>query len=110
VATGLNGPAKPQGTRDGSKAQKPVLVALPSAFGRVDGQPANGTWVSPGRNAEALVVRRKLRRVNPKSAADLKQGRQGQPRRKPPRGWSNPEGGTGGQAKPVVVDSVVRKC
>jgi len=29
-------------------------------------------WVSFGRNVEAPVVRRKLRRVNPKSAADLK--------------------------------------
>jgi len=46
VVAGLNGPVQPQGTRSGSKAQKPVSPLLLSAFGRRDAREANGRWVS----------------------------------------------------------------
>jgi len=41
-----------------------------------------------------LPGRRKLRRVNPRSAAGVRQNRRGIEGSKPPRGWPNPEGGT----------------
>jgi hypothetical protein len=46
VAAGLNGLVQPRGTRSGSKAQKPVSLLLPFAFGRTDAREANGMWVS----------------------------------------------------------------
>jgi len=52
-----------------------------------------------GRDAVAPDARRKLRRVKPTSAAGLKNGGQGLQRRKPSRGLTNPEGGTGEQVK-----------
>jgi hypothetical protein len=52
-------------------------------------------WVPPARKRTGyLLGRRKLRRVNPKSAAGVKQNRHGAEGRKPSRGYPNPEGGT----------------
>jgi len=46
AASELNGSVQPQGTHDGTKAQKPVLSVSPFAFGRVDARMANGKWAS----------------------------------------------------------------
>jgi len=43
---GPNGSVQPRGTLGGSKAQKPVLLALPLVLGRGDARVVNGTWVS----------------------------------------------------------------
>jgi len=46
VVAGPNGSVQPQGTRGGNKAQKPMRLLLPFAFGRADAGGANGMWVS----------------------------------------------------------------
>jgi hypothetical protein len=47
---------------------------------------ADGTWVRLKGNAQPPLARRRLRRVNPKSAAGVKQNRRGLEGRKPSRG------------------------
>jgi hypothetical protein len=99
--------AKPKGAASGWRAKhamaardfreaktqepRPAEPASPLA-GYTGGR--NGKWVLPSGNVRIPFGRRKLRRVNPKSAAGAKQNRQGIEGRKPSRGWSNPEGGT----------------
>jgi hypothetical protein len=58
-------------------------------------------WVLPRGNVREPCGRRKLRRVNPKSAAGVKQNRHGLGGSKPPRGSPNPEGGTKRVGKPA---------
>jgi hypothetical protein len=54
----------------------------------------NGRWVLPDGNVWIPAGRYKLRRVNPMSAAGVKQNRLGFEGSKPSRGQPNPEGGT----------------
>jgi hypothetical protein len=50
------------------------------------GDQGNGKWVLRVRNVAIPETRRKLRRVNPRSAAGMKQGRQGLAGKKTPGG------------------------
>jgi len=68
---------RPQGTLGRVKAQKPRPVGPARSFGKGNTDRRNGTWVRPDGNVQAPPERRKLRRVNPMSAARTKQGGQG---------------------------------
>jgi hypothetical protein len=82
--------------RDSRKGQNPGTAACRAGpvfrTGYTGGR--NGKWVLPGGNVRIPFARRKLRRVNPMSAAGAKQNRRGIEGRKPSRGQPNPEGGT----------------
>jgi len=76
------------------KPQKPGSVGPVQRFGVGSTDRWNGKWGDPGGNARRPFERRTLRRVNPMSAAGVKENRHGIEGRKPSRGWPNPEGGT----------------
>jgi hypothetical protein len=89
--------AKPPISGNGlSRGEKPRGRSSTRRYGAcfVAGCGSNGAWVLLGRKVGLPCGRGKLRRVNPKSAARLKHGGRGFGGRKPPRGRSNPEGGT----------------
>jgi hypothetical protein len=74
--------------RDSREGQNPGTAARRAGLvlrtGYTGGR--NGRWVLPGGNARIPSGRRKLRRVNPMSAAGAKQNRQGIEGRKPSGG------------------------
>lgn len=92
VVRGLPSRVKP---RSRGPAGRPVASATGNNAG------GNGRWVLRDGNGPVPRGRRKLRRVNPRSAAGTKQGRRGFEESKPSRGRSNPEGGTTRAGRPA---------
>jgi len=93
-AVGVLTPCRSPGTLARVKAQKPRPAGPARRFGDGINGRRNGTWVLSRGNAWIPCGRRKLRRVNPRSAAGVKQNRHGLEGSKPPRGQPNPAGGT----------------
>jgi hypothetical protein len=85
-AVGELTPVRSPGMLGRVKAQKPRPVgpALASATGAPTGGTARGS--TPAETRRVPFERSRLRRANPKSAAGMKQNRQGLGGRKPPRG------------------------
>jgi hypothetical protein len=75
-------------------AQEPRPVGPAHCFGEGNNGRRNGRWADSLRRRLEYLPRVKLRRVNPKSAAGVKQNRHGTEGSKPSRGQPNPEGGT----------------
>jgi len=78
-------PVRPPGTLGRVKAQRPRLIGPVHREAEITGE-RNGVWVRSGGNVRAPFERGKLRRVNPRSAAGMKEARHGFGGRKPSRG------------------------
>jgi len=84
-AVGALNTCSPPGTPGRAKTQEPRSAEPASPLARYTGG-RNGRWVLSDGNVRIPFWRRKLRRVNPRSAAGAKQNRQGIERSKPSRG------------------------
>jgi len=85
-ASRINPSSNRKGRPQGSKPRSRGAAALDHRPGGCVDPQANGMWVQRRGDAPLPCRRRKLRRVNPTSAAGAKQSRQGREGRKPSRG------------------------
>jgi hypothetical protein len=86
VAGVLNTCSCDLGLPEGAKPRNRALSSRPVPSGAGIPTWENGTWVLPAGNGPDTFREEKLRRVNPMSAAGVKQNRRGIARSKPPRG------------------------